>query len=71
MMTVNEKTTAPDTSVGADDGQSLRNSTKSSITENTSQNKPQNVNTTGQRQIMADAVLQLAERTCGEVEASL
>ena len=44
MMTVNEKTTAPDTSVGADDGQSLHNSTKSSITENTSQNKPQNVN---------------------------
>ena len=43
-MTGNEKTTAPDTSVGADDGQSLRNSTKSSITENTSQNKHQNVN---------------------------
>ena len=43
-MTGNEKTTALIPSVGADGGQPLRNSTKSSITENTSQNKPQNVN---------------------------
>ena len=31
MMTVNEKTTAPDTSVGADDGQPLHNPTENSI----------------------------------------
>ena len=43
-MTENEKTTALIPSVGADGGQSPRNSTKSSITENTSQNKHQNVN---------------------------
>ena len=39
-----KKTTAPDTSVGADDGQPLHNSTENSITENISQNNYQIVN---------------------------
>ena len=39
-MMVNEKTTAPDTSVGADDGQSLHDSTKQSIPHEACESNP-------------------------------
>ena len=40
MMTVNEKTTAPDTSVGADGGQPPHDSTKQRIPHETCESNP-------------------------------